>query len=94
MNQDESESLRMLVMAIQDMRWSSISAIIGMYLDEMDSRSVYDIIKSGDVAMFDFQGETYQLAGIEDGSPKFRKFGSVEIISPPFRLEDKVTRIF
>jgi hypothetical protein len=83
-----------LVAIIQDLKWSAIVSILHLYIEEKESRSVYDIVVNNDASLFDFEGETYQYLGKEDGVAKFKKLGSPDIIKPPFELTDKVTRIF
>ena len=79
---------------IKDMRLPALLRMIDTYIDEMDFVTVEDLIKSQDMCIFEWQHETYQLAGVENGVAKFRKLGSAEIVTPPFGPSDRITRIF
>lgn len=84
----------MLVILVKDLRWSSIAIILNLYIDGKDSTTVNDIVNENDSCVFEFNHDSYQYLGKEDGVAKFKKLGSPDIIKPPFELTDKVTRIF
>lgn len=63
-------------------------------LKSVELKTVEQIIKDGKQCVFEYNDETYMLSAIHDGVPLFTILGSLDIIEPPFSLNDKVKRAF
>lgn len=91
---EEDHSAFNLVSSIRKINTSTIIKIIDSYLDDVYLPTVQEIIKDGQYSLFEFEGATYRLSAIVDGSPMFTKLGSIDVIKPPFTLNDRVKRCF
>ena len=82
------------VLSVSNLEPFSIIKMIEAYSRENSRVTVQDIIDDGAEVMFEFDNETYIIVGKENDQVKFRKIGSLEIIDPPFKMDDTVKRLF
>lgn len=68
--------------------------MIDLYLDAVEGISVNDLVNSRDYVLFEYQQETFQFAGMVDGAPKFKRFGSPDLIDFPYPMDELVSRLF
>jgi hypothetical protein len=90
---DDEETRRIFVSSIAQMHIDQIKVMLSLYIDNSSVLTVRDMVKSVGT-LFEINNETYQCAGIFNGSPKFRKLGDRDLTIRDFSMDDKVRRIF
>lgn len=90
---DDDEIRRLFVSSISHMHIDQIKVMVSLYIDNSNVLTVRDMVKSVGT-LFEINNETYQCAGIFNGSPMFKKIGERDLVIRDFNLDDKVRRIF